>query len=171
MYIYHTLINALSAHIIHINLNMIFYTHVKHSPTKTIDCYYVSRVSSFFSDTAEITCVDGSNLEVLRDNLLFLCVEYSSSASVAQQQLSRWCGLRCVPVLRVSSLCHIALCQGQLVTMHGFRWGWSSGFSSIPLSPSSFSIVFAILSVFFTDRFSSSRSKRGYILTYSWGIR
>ena len=28
MYIYHALINALSAHMIHINLNMIFYTHV-----------------------------------------------------------------------------------------------------------------------------------------------
>ena len=36
MYIYHALINALSAHIIHINLNMIFYTHVEHNPTKTI---------------------------------------------------------------------------------------------------------------------------------------
>ena len=36
MCIYHALINALSAHMIHINLNMIFYTHVKHSPTKTI---------------------------------------------------------------------------------------------------------------------------------------
>ena len=45
MYIYHALINALSAHMIHINLNMIFYTHVEHSPTKTIYinklyCYY-----------------------------------------------------------------------------------------------------------------------------------
>ena len=40
MYIYHALINALSAHMIHINLNMIFYTHVKHSPTKTIDIMY-----------------------------------------------------------------------------------------------------------------------------------
>ena len=35
MYIYHALINALSTHMIHINLNMIFYTHVEHSPTKT----------------------------------------------------------------------------------------------------------------------------------------
>ena len=32
MYIYHALINAMSAHMIHINLNMIFYTRVKHSP-------------------------------------------------------------------------------------------------------------------------------------------
>ena len=39
MYIYHALINALSAHMIHINLNMIFYTHVQLSPTKTIYVY------------------------------------------------------------------------------------------------------------------------------------
>ena len=32
-YIYHALINALSAHMIHINL---YYTHVEHSSTKTI---------------------------------------------------------------------------------------------------------------------------------------
>ena len=35
MYIYQTLIDALSAHMTHINLN-IFYTYVEHSPTKTI---------------------------------------------------------------------------------------------------------------------------------------
>ena len=40
MYIYHAPINALSAHMIHINLNMILYTHVKHSPTKTIYIKY-----------------------------------------------------------------------------------------------------------------------------------
>ena len=31
MYIYHALINALSAHMKPINLNMMFYTHVEHS--------------------------------------------------------------------------------------------------------------------------------------------
>jgi len=36
MYIYHALLNALRAHMMHINLNMIFYTHAEHSPTKTI---------------------------------------------------------------------------------------------------------------------------------------
>ena len=36
MYIHHALINALSAHIIHINLNMLFYTYVEDGPTKTI---------------------------------------------------------------------------------------------------------------------------------------
>ena len=40
-YIYYTLINALSAHMIHINLNMIFYyTQVEHSPIKTIYIKY-----------------------------------------------------------------------------------------------------------------------------------
>ena len=34
MYIYHVLINALSAHPIHINLNVIFCTHAEHSTTK-----------------------------------------------------------------------------------------------------------------------------------------
>ena len=43
MYIYHALINALSAHMIHINLNMVFYTHVDHSPTKTIYIKYYTK--------------------------------------------------------------------------------------------------------------------------------
>ena len=43
MHIYHALINALSAHMIHINLNMIFYTHVEHSPTKTIYIKYYTK--------------------------------------------------------------------------------------------------------------------------------
>ena len=43
MYIYYALINALSAHMIHINLNMIFYTHVEHSPIKTIDIKYYTK--------------------------------------------------------------------------------------------------------------------------------
>ena len=37
MYIDHALISALSTQMIHINLNTISYTHVEHSPTKTID--------------------------------------------------------------------------------------------------------------------------------------
>ena len=44
MYIYHALINTLSAHMIHINLNMIFYTHVEHSPTKTIYIKYYLKI-------------------------------------------------------------------------------------------------------------------------------
>ena len=43
MYVYYALSNALSTHMIHINLNMIFYTHVEHSPTKTIYIKYYTQ--------------------------------------------------------------------------------------------------------------------------------
>ena len=43
MYIYHALIIALSAHLIHINLNIIFYTHVEHSPI-----YIESKLAALF---------------------------------------------------------------------------------------------------------------------------
>ena len=46
MYIYHALINALSAHRIHINYNMILYTHVEHSPTKTIYIKYYTETKT-----------------------------------------------------------------------------------------------------------------------------
>ena len=36
MYIYHALINTLSTHIMHINLNTVFYIHIEDSPTKII---------------------------------------------------------------------------------------------------------------------------------------
>ena len=48
MYIYHAFINALSAHMIHINLNMIFYTHVENSATKTI---YIKLKNTTNTDT------------------------------------------------------------------------------------------------------------------------
>ena len=52
MFIYHALINALSAHMIHINLNMIFYTHVEHSPTKTIYIkYYMEKQTHAYTCT------------------------------------------------------------------------------------------------------------------------
>ena len=40
MYIYHALINTLSTHMIHINLNIMSYTHVEHGLTKTIYIKY-----------------------------------------------------------------------------------------------------------------------------------
>ena len=43
MYIYYVLITALSTHLIHINLNMIFYTHVECSPTKRISIKYYTK--------------------------------------------------------------------------------------------------------------------------------
>ena len=47
MYIYHALINALSSHMIHINLNMIFYTHIGHIPTKTIYIKYYIKYTHY----------------------------------------------------------------------------------------------------------------------------
>ena len=46
MYIYHALINALSAHTIHINLNTIYYTHIEHSPIKTICIKYYTETNT-----------------------------------------------------------------------------------------------------------------------------
>ena len=43
VYIYHALIKAQSAHMIHINLNMILCTHVEHSPTKTVYIKYYKK--------------------------------------------------------------------------------------------------------------------------------
>ena len=48
MYIYHALINALGAHMIHINLNTIFYTPVEDSPTETIYIKAFSRSEKLF---------------------------------------------------------------------------------------------------------------------------
>jgi len=46
MYIYHALINALSTHMLHINLSMIFCSHVEHSPTKTIYIKYYTKTTT-----------------------------------------------------------------------------------------------------------------------------
>ena len=49
MYIYHALINTLSAHMIHMNLNTIFHAHLEHSPTKTIpiDIYLLLKTGMY----------------------------------------------------------------------------------------------------------------------------
>ena len=47
MYIYHAFINALSARMIHSNLNAIFYTHVEHSPSKTIYIKYYMETHAY----------------------------------------------------------------------------------------------------------------------------
>ena len=49
MYIYHALINALGAHLIHINLNTTFYTHAEHSPTKTIYIKYYKKIKTHYT--------------------------------------------------------------------------------------------------------------------------
>ena len=54
MYICYVLINALSAHIAHINLNMILYTHVEHSPTIK-KFRKVLQVKTFCVDSCSVT--------------------------------------------------------------------------------------------------------------------
>ena len=62
MCIYHALINALRAHMIHISLN-IFYTHVEHSPTETI----------YMATQAVVTRLRGGLLWLSRASALALC--------------------------------------------------------------------------------------------------
>ena len=58
MYIYHALTNTLSAHMIHINFNMILYTHVEHSPTKTVYIkYYTEVMSRLYSHVTRVFVV------------------------------------------------------------------------------------------------------------------
>ena len=55
MYIYYALINALNAHnhIMHINLNIVFYTHVEDSPTKMV---YIRHYMDIHPHTHTHTC-------------------------------------------------------------------------------------------------------------------
>ena len=58
MYIYPALINALSAHMIHINLNMRFYTHVEHSSTQTTHTkHHTERQTTLFTTNATICLI------------------------------------------------------------------------------------------------------------------
>ena len=65
MYIYHALINALSAHMVHINLNMIFYTHVvEHSPTKTIYIKYYLKHTHTHTHTHTMTAAETEGTDI-----------------------------------------------------------------------------------------------------------
>ena len=90
MYIYRMLINALSAHMIHINLNMIFYTHVEHSPTKTI---YIKHTHTQWLSTRMIHI----NLNIIFYSLKkrsFIVIVFSHCAGCSDDDggwwLARW---------------------------------------------------------------------------------
>ena len=72
MYIYHVLINALSAHMIHINLN-IFYTHVEHSlsSTKTIYIKYYKKKKNALQTHTHIDCSRNWVLILVRMEILW----------------------------------------------------------------------------------------------------
>ena len=71
MYIYHALINAPSAHIIHINLNMIFYTHIEHSPTKTIYIKYYTKKKRTINTRTHTDCSRNWVLILVRMEILW----------------------------------------------------------------------------------------------------
>ena len=64
MYIYCALINAVSSHIIHINLNMIFYTHVEHSRIKFFYIKYYTETRTHTQLRASLP--GGRNSSVVR---------------------------------------------------------------------------------------------------------
>ena len=62
--------NALSAHVIHINLNMIFCTHVEHSPTIYIK-YYFKKTKKLYKHThTHIDCSRNWVLILVRMEIL-----------------------------------------------------------------------------------------------------
>ena len=85
MYIYHALISVLSAHMIHININMIFYTHVEHSPTKTTHTKHHTEVYTYSKafrsgGTALHTCrffsvVTAKRINAIRGSVCSSCIE------------------------------------------------------------------------------------------------
>ena len=66
MYIYHALINALSTHMIHINLNMIFYTHVEQSYQNNLHkVLYKKRTTNAHTDCSRNWVVILVRMEIL----------------------------------------------------------------------------------------------------------
>ena len=70
MYIYHALINSLSPHMIH-NLNMIFYTHVEHRPTKTIYIKYYTKKKRTINTRTHTDCSRNWVLILVRMEILW----------------------------------------------------------------------------------------------------
>ena len=56
MYIYNVLINALSAHMIYINLNLIFYTHVEHSPNNNNNTTTAATTTTNNNNNVHLSC-------------------------------------------------------------------------------------------------------------------
>ena len=96
MYIYHALINALSTHMIHINLNMIFYTHVEHSPTKTIYVkhYTKQKTKSQMNITKQFNCLM-YNIVLLHYLLCQMC--WSSKLYIGKTRGTLNTGLKKTP--------------------------------------------------------------------------
>ena len=89
MYIYHVLINAPSAHMIHINLNMIFYTHIEHRPSQTVYIkYYTEKQTHTHNDCSRNWVLILVGMKILREEE---CFQFGFKSKRAEQCL-RSCG-------------------------------------------------------------------------------
>ena len=91
MYVYHALINALNAHMLHINLNMMFCMRVEHSPTKTI-CI-----------TTSLACLEKQED---KQNIRYACILQLFNFNVRQPNSSTQDDLVYLRMKRQELLCH-----------------------------------------------------------------
>ena len=85
MYIYHALINAMSTHIMHINLNMIFCTPVEHSRTKTIYIKYYTKkkkknTTNTYANTHTHTHTHTTTLQIYI--IMFIVIPFRDTAAM-----------------------------------------------------------------------------------------
>ena len=71
MYTYHALINALSTHIIHINLNTIFCTYVEDSPIKAIYIRHYMETHVCAQNVYQKLSIDTSGVEIQWEGFQF----------------------------------------------------------------------------------------------------
>ena len=64
MCIYNVLIDAVSTVMIHVNLNTIFYTHVKHSPANVVYIMYYLKKRKKEREKKRLTTVNSNHLHV-----------------------------------------------------------------------------------------------------------
>ena len=133
MYVYHALINTLSAHILHINLNMIFYTHVKHSPTPT-ETIYIKYYIFFFKALQTRTHTHTHT----HTQWLYSCV---CRCVVQMHMQMRGCAYAFLSVdvcLAVALTCAcVFVCFSWAVLVFHSGW-WEASWLSVPVSPPSF---------------------------------
>ena len=104
MYIYSALINALSAYIIHVNLNMIFYTNVEHSPTKTIYIKYYTEKQTNMLHTRAHTHTHTHRQTAIQMCTTQICIIHQTCAHArphlhAQTHTHNDCSRNCLLIL------------------------------------------------------------------------
>ena len=95
MYIYHALINTLSTHMIHVNLNMIFCTHVEHSQNNLHKVLYQKKKKMHYKHTHTHTHNNCLNVPTAP------LIDLLSSVHFQPRRFAilKWCENACVRVL------------------------------------------------------------------------